>query len=123
MSSFFLFVYGTLRRDGGAAGVLEGATFLEPAEVGGVLYDIEGRHPALMLYGDARVRGEIWTCPADLLPRLDAFEGVEEGLFRRIGVEIDGRPCWTYVAGPAIARHLTPDRRIRAGDWLARNER
>lgn len=119
-AGFHLFVYGTLLRAGGNAHVLAGASFVRQAAVDGTLYDIEGRHPALMLYGSTRVHGEIWRCPADLLERLDAFEAVAEGLFRRVGVAVEGTACWTYVAGPRLARRLTPDRRIPGGAWLER---
>jgi gamma-glutamylcyclotransferase (GGCT)/AIG2-like uncharacterized protein YtfP len=117
---FNLFVYGTLRRTGGAEGVLAEAVYVRAATLNGTLYDIEGRHPALMLYGDTPVRGEIWHCPSDLLPHLDTYESVELGLFRRVGVEVDDVPCWTYVAGPALAPTLTRYRRMPGGAWLAR---
>jgi gamma-glutamylcyclotransferase (GGCT)/AIG2-like uncharacterized protein YtfP len=115
---FHLFVYGTLRREGAASKLLAGCEYVGPATVGGTLYDIGGRFPALLLYGKEPVRGEIWLCPFERLAQLDAYEGVERGLFRRAGLEVDGIPCWTYVAGPAVARELTPDRCIPAGDWL-----
>lgn len=115
---FHLFVYGTLRTGGKAAGVLHECERVEFGSVGGVLYDIEGQYPALVLYGDTPVIGEVWRCPNQLLPALDNFERVESGLFRRVGVRvrIDGQrndlPCWTYVAGPALSRKLIPTRRI-----------
>lgn len=118
---FHLFVYGTLRSGGsGAMPLLERCTWLRAATIDGTLYDIDGRFPALLLYGAARVQGEIWCCPKDLLRSLDEFEGVAAGLFRRIGVRAAGHACWTYVAGPALARELKPTRRIASGDWLDR---
>ena len=88
----------------------------------GTLYDIEGRFPALLRYGGDIVHGELWRCPADLLPALDGYEGVEEGLFRRIGEEAvlpDGErvACWVYTAGPALSRKLTPEMRVLSGRW------
>jgi gamma-glutamylcyclotransferase (GGCT)/AIG2-like uncharacterized protein YtfP len=115
---FHLFAYGTLRRDGGQARILEGCAPVRDATVAGTLYDIDGRFPALVLYGDTPVRGEIWRCPADRLLVLDEYEGVDAGLFRRVGLRVDDTACWTYVAGPALARRLTADRRIASGDWL-----
>ena len=117
-AAFNLFAYGTLRHGAAAVPVLEGASYVRSAVVEGTLYDIEGRHPALMLYGSTLVKGDIWRCPADLLVRLDAYEAVPDGLFRRVAVDVDGVPCWTFVAGPALARRLTPSRRIMHGDWL-----
>jgi len=115
---FNLFVYGTLRADGVAAELLAQAGYIRSAAVPGTLYDIDGAYPALMLYGSTPVRGEIWHCPPDLLAQLDAYESVQHGLFRRVGVEVAGLPCWTYVAGPALASKLTPERRVDAGDWM-----
>ena len=114
---FNLFVYGTLRRDGKAASVLRACEHVGTGEVGGVLYSIEGEYPALVLYGNSLVSGEIWRCPNELLGTIDAYEGVDEGLFRRVGVRVRtesqaGLPCWTYVAGPALSRKLLPTRRI-----------
>lgn len=124
MSTFNLFAYGTLRPgQPQAARLLAGCTPAGEAHVGGVLYDIEGKYPALLLYGDAPVHGVIWRCPADLLLRLDEYEGHTEGLFRRVAVEARngaGRvPCWAYVAGPALSRRLVPERRIVGGRWPA----
>ncbi len=116
---FHLFVYGTLRRGGEAASVLEGAELIAPAAVAGGLYDTGHGYPALVLAGGGKVLGEVWRCPAPLLPRLDEYEGVEERLFRRVGVEVRDWPCWAYVAGPKLARLLTADRRIPSGTWPA----
>ena len=109
---FNLFAYGTLGENGSASSLLRDCVQIAPARVGGVLYDIDGEYPALVMYGTSPVEGAIWSCPTELLPSLDAYEGVDDGLFRRVGVEIDGRPCWTYVAGPKLAHKLTPARRI-----------
>lgn len=115
--TFHVFVYGTLRSDGAAAGLLSGCARIGPARIHGTLYDIDGRFPALLLYGTSCVRGEAWRCPVELLPSLDEFEGVGIGLFRRVGVRADGVACWTYAAGPALARELTTARRIESGEW------
>jgi gamma-glutamylcyclotransferase (GGCT)/AIG2-like uncharacterized protein YtfP len=86
-----------------------------------VLYDIDGRFPALLLYGNAPVQGDVWRCPADRLLRLDDYEGVDDGLFVRRAVEVvtdrGMLPCWVYTAGPALARKLLPDWRIASGAW------
>ena len=93
--------------------------------IGGTLYDIEGRFPALVHYGSDPVRGEIWRCPADLLLGLDSYEGTASGLFRRVAVEIESdggerMPCWVYTAGPALSRQLTPANRVPSGRWQPR---
>lgn len=122
MSHFHLFVYGTLRQDGGAAALLDGCERVAAGTVNGTLYDIEGRYPAIVLYGEAPVRGELWRCPAGLLLRLDRYEGTEAGLFRRVAVEAeleDGSrvPAWIYAAGPALSRQLRAERRVAGGEW------
>ncbi len=110
---FHLFVYGTLGENGAGAPLMAGARRIRDATVAGTLYDIDGEFPALMLYGTTPVAGAIWHVPdAARLPLLDEYEGVERGLFRRVGVEVAGVPCWVYVAGPALAPRLTPDRRV-----------
>jgi gamma-glutamylcyclotransferase (GGCT)/AIG2-like uncharacterized protein YtfP len=122
VSTFDLFVYGTLRTGGGAAGLLDSCEHLGTGTVRGILYDIDGRFPALVLYEtEGTVQGEIWRCPAALLPSLDRYEGTADGLFRRVATEVEtprGRtPCWLYTAGPALSRKLSADRRIPSGDW------
>jgi gamma-glutamylcyclotransferase (GGCT)/AIG2-like uncharacterized protein YtfP len=114
---FHLFVYGTLRSDGAAREMLAGCERVGTATVDGTLYDIDGRFPALMLYGGTPVQGEVWRCPVDRLQRIDEYEGVGRGLFRRVAVMAAGLACWTYVAGPALARELTPARRVLSGTW------
>ena len=114
---FNLFVYGTLKAGGPAASLLNGSEHLGRACVGGILYNIDDQHPALVLYGTGKVEGEIWRCPYELLAQLDNYESVEAGLFRRVGTEVTTDagtvyPCWTYVAGPKLTRKLTADRQI-----------
>jgi gamma-glutamylcyclotransferase (GGCT)/AIG2-like uncharacterized protein YtfP len=110
---FHLFVYGTLRGDGAAAHRMADCTYVGPGVVRGTLYDIDGDYPALMLYGDTPVSGEIWHVPsAAALAGLDEYEGVGRGLFRRVAVSVNGHACWVYVAGHRLGRRLTADRRI-----------
>lgn len=122
MDSFLLFAYGSLKRGEAPADareLLRPCQVVGPASVRGTLYDV-GDFPALLLAGDDRVHGEIWRCPAGLLQALDRYEGVDDALFRRVGVEIDGSGCWTYVAGPALGARLLPEARIRSGRWEAK---
>lgn len=119
--AFHLFAYGTLRSTGSAAARMAGCELIGDGSVGGVLYDIDGAYPALIVYGNTPVHGEVWRCPATMLLALDEYEDVASGLFRRIGVEVqmaDGRTqgCWVYVAGPQLARKLTSARRIE--QWI-----
>ena len=116
---FHLFAYGTLRTGGEAAVRLAGCVHVKEASIEGTLYDLT-EYPALLLYGATPVRGEIWRCPSPLLARLDEYEGVDRGLFRRVARMVDEFACWIYVAGPSLARQLTPDRRLSHGDWQPR---
>ena len=120
---FHLFVYGTLRTGGRAAHLLAGCARVAHGVVQGTLYDIRWEHPALILYGDTRVPGEVWRCPASLLGRLDEYEDVAGGLTRRVGVAVDGVGCWVYVAGPRLAHELTTARRLASGVWRPSPER
>ncbi len=114
-AEFHLFVYGTLLSDGAAVSLLAEATLVRRAEVAGTLYRTDPGFPALVLGGPGRVPGEIWRCPVPLLWRLDEYEDVAEGLFRRVALSVDGLACWTYVGGPRLSRQLTPDRRLQPG--------
>lgn len=110
------FVYGTLRRSQPAASLLDECRFLGEGWMTGSLYDT-GSYPALVLDGRGKVFGEVWSCSAETLTRLDPYEGVGEGLFERVEVIIQGRSCWTYIAGPRLAPRLRPDQRIPSGEW------
>lgn len=118
MRDIHIFVYGTLREGPQASRLLDDCERVGPARVTGMLFDA-GAFPALVLAGRDCVQGEVWRCPPEIVARLDDYEGIDVGLFRRVGIRVDGVACWTYVAGPALAPRLTPDRRIEAGAWPA----
>lgn len=108
---FHLFTYGTLMSGGAGAEHMAGCERVGPAVTSGTLFDT-GLYPALLLVGNDRVEGEIWRCPAELLPRLDRYEAVASGLFRRVAVRVEGIACWVYVAGPTLGPRLTPESRV-----------
>lgn len=116
-----IFVYGTLLDGNGAGALLDGCTRVGDARVAGTLYDVDGEFPALMLAGAGQVRGEIWRCPAQRIHEIDRYEAVESGLFRRVGLQVDGVACWLYVAGPALAPRLARCRRVPSGSWRSRD--
>lgn len=120
---FNLFTYGTLQQGGPAAGMLDGCELVGSGTVNGILYDIDGRYPAVVLYGSAPVHGEVWRCPTPLLAELDRYEGTADGLFRRVALEVDTDDgpvaCWLYAAGPRLSRQLVPDARRDSGRWEA----
>jgi gamma-glutamylcyclotransferase (GGCT)/AIG2-like uncharacterized protein YtfP len=114
-----LFAYGTLREPGRLAALLgPGVRWhaLGPATIDGQLYDA-GRYPALRRDPGPRaaIAGELieFDDPA-VFGRLDAYEGVGDGLYRRCAAVVThrGHPvtAWVYVYGRSVAGL----RRIRA---------
>ena len=97
-----LFVYGTLQPDGPEAEALGGWS---ADSVRGRLYDL-GPSPTLVDLGDESagwVEGFVRAVEeSELRGRLDAYEGVDEGLYRRsVALTRAGREVWVYVhAGP-----------------------
>lgn len=115
-----LFVYGSLRSGGSAAGYLSGCSPIGTFRIPGSLYDLDGDYPALVLDEAGEVEGEVWRCPTELLTLLDRYELVHEGMYERARVRVGEHDCWTYVAGPALAALLVPERRIASGTWPPR---
>jgi gamma-glutamylcyclotransferase (GGCT)/AIG2-like uncharacterized protein YtfP len=80
-----LFVYGTLKRGGGNHHHLADQTFVGAARTvpGFRLVDLGG-YPGITTAAADRngVAGEVWSVDPAALQRLDAFEGVREGLYR-----------------------------------------
>lgn len=113
----YLFVYGTLRQGGAGAGLLAGAKYVAAARMAGSLYSVDQRFPALVPGGSGTVQGELWECPAELLARLDRYEGIAQGLFRRERCRIGEVEGWVYAAGPRLRRHLVPANRVAGGRW------
>jgi gamma-glutamylaminecyclotransferase len=81
-----VFVYGTLKRGFSNHRQLAGQKFIgEARTVGGFsLFDLDG-FPALVAWPEDRagVTGEVWSVDPAALRRLDAFEGLHEGMYRR----------------------------------------
>jgi gamma-glutamylcyclotransferase (GGCT)/AIG2-like uncharacterized protein YtfP len=103
-----LFVYGTLMPVDRDEAKREGWL---PDAVRGRLYDL-GEHPALVELGDPTagwVDGYVRTVKKAMLDGpLDSWEGVHEGVFRRVRAATrDNRRAWVYV----YARPLPPGAR------------
>ena len=92
-----LFVYGSLKADGSAHDLLDGAL----AEADGTLDQVElsvhDGYPMLRS-GSAQLRGEVYRIPGSLWPALDAWEEVPRIYCRRRRALIDGRDVWVYEA-------------------------
>jgi gamma-glutamylcyclotransferase (GGCT)/AIG2-like uncharacterized protein YtfP len=109
-----LFAYGTLAPDGPEEAARGGWA---PDMVRGRLFDL-GPYPALVDCDHPSagwVAGYVCEVDADLLVgRLDDYEGVGEGLYRRILTTTrGGRRAWVYV----YARPLPPDARGPLDRW------
>jgi len=108
--SALLFVYGTLKRGCSNHRQMGGLTFVGAARTqpGFRLYDVGG-FPGLVAAPDDRdgVHGEVWSVDAAGLARLDRFEGVAEGLYRREAVPMAApfaaEAVDAYVFGSGVA--------------------
>lgn len=91
-----LFIYGTLKRGDVRAPLLAGQSFLGEATTA-PRYRLfnTGDYPALVeakplgLAG-VSILGELWQVDDNCLARLDIEEGVDEGLYERRVIELDG---------------------------------
>lgn len=100
-----VFVYGTLADADQAQALLDDWRFDGPAALDG-LHRVEGRYPTLAPGG--RTEGRLLVTPQ--LDALDAYEGVDAGLYVRVGVPlVDGDRAWLYVGDPT--------RLDAAADW------
>lgn len=80
-----IFVYGTLMRGDCRHAVLAGQQFMGEArtEPAYRMFDV-GTFPGLVEAADGlEVEGEVWRVDERCLARLDAVEGVDEGLYAR----------------------------------------
>jgi indolepyruvate decarboxylase len=111
-----LFAYGTLAPAGPGIAARKGWV---SDRVRGRLYDL-GRYPALIECDNAEagwVEGYVRPVGTDeLIGHLDPYEGVDEGLFRRVATTTEaGRQVWVYV----YARPLPRDARGPLVRWSA----
>lgn len=86
-----IFVYGTLKRGGANHGHLTRQRFLGNAQTGpGVTLYSLGDYPGMVRdpYDTEGVAGELWEVDEKCLARLDALEGLEEGLYERVRIAL-----------------------------------
>ncbi len=99
-----VFVYGTLKRGGRNHRCLAGQQFLGEARTapGYMLYSL-GDYPGMVRSADTShdVTGEVWEVDAACLAQLDELEGVAEGLYERVSVQLvppfGNHPVDTYI--------------------------
>ncbi len=120
-SRTFLFVYGTLKRGGRNHRHLADQTYVGEARTiaGYRLYHLD-EYPGLLPAADDQsgVSGEVWSVTPVALARLDAFEGIAEGLYRREPISLQppfaDHPVETYVYNLGIEGRSE----ILNGTWL-----
>jgi gamma-glutamylcyclotransferase (GGCT)/AIG2-like uncharacterized protein YtfP len=98
-----LFVYGTLK-----PGEIRWGHILEPyannveaASAQGKLFDSGLGWPVAIFDDEGEpFSGVVVSIDPEQLDEafaiLDRIEGVADGLFQRITIDVDGQPCWTY---------------------------
>lgn len=115
-----LFVYGTLKRGCSNHAQMAGAQFLGLARTppGYRLYDLGG-YPAIVARpGDANaVVGEVWSVDPEVLARLDRFEGVHEGLYRRENITL-GPPFADRAVDVYVSVLPVCDRPDLGSEWI-----
>ena len=88
-----IFVYGTLMRGDCRSSALQGQRFAGEARTLPQyrMYDV-GSYPALVeTPRGVCIEGEVWEVTPACLARLDAVEGVPEGLYERRLIRLQGR--------------------------------
>jgi gamma-glutamylcyclotransferase (GGCT)/AIG2-like uncharacterized protein YtfP len=98
-----LFVYGTLKRGHSRARLLHGQRFLGHGRTRPNYACTLGSYPGLVRddQDGLAIEGEVWDVDASCLKKLDEVEGVTEGLYRRVTVELespfDSQQVETYL--------------------------
>jgi gamma-glutamylaminecyclotransferase len=114
LSAMMLFVYGTLRSDQPAHGLLRGARLVARArtEPRFTLVEMDG-YPALVEGGGTSVAGEIYEVDEAVLSELDRYEDVPQ-IFQRETLRIAEHEVWVYVLPP---QHAAGRPSLPSGDW------
>lgn len=115
-----VFVYGTLKRGCTNHCFLHDQKFVGHARTvpGYTLYDLGGFPGITPEAADANgVSGEVWSVGPDALLRLDAFEGVNEGLYRREPIPLQAPFANRKVEAYVPTATLT-GRRLVGAEWL-----
>lgn len=92
-----VFVYGTLADPACVRQVLDRFEYVGRAVLDGV-HRAEGRYPTLAPGG--RVRGRILRISGAKIDGLDAYEGVDRGLYIRVSIPHSDRAVEVYIGDP-----------------------
>jgi gamma-glutamylcyclotransferase (GGCT)/AIG2-like uncharacterized protein YtfP len=104
-----LFVYGTLTDPTRVASLVDAHVFLGAARVEGV-HAVEGRYPTLAPGGT--VAGRVLRVDDGAVAAVDAYEGVDDGLYVRVSVPYDG------PESDSVAVYVgDPDRLAAPAEW------
>jgi gamma-glutamylcyclotransferase (GGCT)/AIG2-like uncharacterized protein YtfP len=116
-SGKLIFVYGTLKRACSNHHFLAGQKFVGEARTapGFLLFDLGG-HPGMIARADDKegVTGEIWEVDEPCLRRLDALEGLDEGMYRREIVPLQPPFADRGIEGYLYARDVKGRREVGA---------
>ena len=110
-----IFVYGTLKRACSNHHFLAGQNFFAEATTapGFTLYALGGFPGMVPKSADTTgVSGEIWSVDAAALRRLDALEGLDEGMYRRERIPLAAPFADLAVEGYLYARSVQAAREI-----------
>ena len=122
-SGQLVFVYGTLKRGGSNHGHLADQSFRGEARTipGFQLVDL-GEYPGLLPYPNDQdgVTGEVWWVDNAALARLDEFEGINEGLYRREPIPLQPPFAAETVHTYFYAWSTTGRPYIPGGTWIER---
>ncbi len=114
-----IFVYGTLKRGGSNHPVLAGQKFLGEARTarGYVLHSL-GDFPGMVRTDppDRQVAGEVWLVDPAGHALLDELEGVAEGLYERVAVQLEA-PFADGRTESYLYRRSLEGRPIIGGVW------
>ncbi|SEO53340.1 Gamma-glutamyl cyclotransferase, AIG2-like [Halogranum amylolyticum] len=107
-----VFVYGTLTNPAQVAQVVDSYTFVGAAVLEG-LHPVEGRYPTLAPGGS--VGGRVLR--TDDVSALDAYEGVDRGLYVRVSVPWDETA--ESLGDDAVAVYVGDPDRLAVGDAVS----
>lgn len=115
-----LFIYGTLRREGRAHGMMQSAKFRDTAKISGRIVHVD-QYPGLLLDSNTMVTGELYWADENLLQELDRYEGCFETppLYTREEVMATDEDGKTHQAQTYVFQQLAPHHEtIEHGDWI-----
>jgi gamma-glutamylcyclotransferase (GGCT)/AIG2-like uncharacterized protein YtfP len=104
-----VFVYGTLTEPDRVAAVVDSYVFVGPATLDGLRL-VEGRYPTLAPGGETAGR----LLRTDAVDALDAYEGVDDGLYVREAVPLDAPSGYPETAAVYVG---DPDRLDADATW------